>query len=144
MPQLCKLAYAIKNSSTLALPEWFHILDELSLDARMMLRDVWTCWNATYDMLDFAYEYKDTINQITDRHDMKLQDYEIEPHEWDIIKQLWDVLDVCPSIISSFFDLSYIHHRFLRMQHSFFPTVALQMLHPSYPPWTILTNTWHQ
>jgi len=61
--------------------------------------DVWTRWNATYDMLNFAYEYKDTINQITDRRDMKLRDYEIEPQEWDIIKQLWDVLGVCPSII---------------------------------------------
>jgi hypothetical protein len=107
--------YAIKNSSTLTLPEWFRILDELSLDACMMPRDVQTCWNTTYDMLDFAYEYKDTINQITDRCDMKLRDYEIKPHKWDIIKQLRDVLGVCPSIISSFFDLSYIHHRFLRM-----------------------------
>ena len=65
----------------------------------MMPCDIRTRWNATYDMLDFAYEYKDTINQITDRRDMKLQDYEIEPQEWDIIKQLRDVLGVCPSII---------------------------------------------
>jgi hypothetical protein len=144
MPQLCKLAYAIKNSSTLALSEWFRILDELSLDACMLLCNVRTHWNATYDMLDFAYKYKDAINQITDRCNMKLRDYEIEPHEWDIIKQLWDVLGVCPSIISSFFDLSYIHHRFLRMRHTFFPAVALQMLHLSYPPWTISMNTWHQ
>ncbi|SRR6266851_4185980 len=99
MPQLRKLAYAIKNSSTLALPEWFCILDELSLDARMMPRDIRTRWNATYNMLNFAYEYKDAINQITDRRDMKLRDYEIKPQEWDIIKQLWDVLGVCPSII---------------------------------------------
>jgi len=56
----------------LALPEWFRILDELSLDACMILCDVRTHWNATYDMLDFAYEYKEAINQITDRHKMKL------------------------------------------------------------------------
>ena len=107
MPQLHKLAYAIKNSSTLALPEWFRILDELSLDAHMMPCDVRTRWNATYNMLNFTYEYKDTINQITDRCDMKLRDYKIEPQEWDIIKpqewdiikQLRDVLGVCPSII---------------------------------------------
>jgi len=72
MPQLCKLAYAIKNSSTLALPEWFHILDDLSLDTRMILHDVCTHWNATCDMLDFAYNYKEAINQITDRCEMKL------------------------------------------------------------------------
>jgi hypothetical protein len=86
MPQLCKLAYAIKNSSTLTLPEWFHILDKLSLNACMMPHDVQTRWNATYDMLNFTYKYKDAINQITNRHNMKLQDYEIKPHEWNIIK----------------------------------------------------------
>jgi hypothetical protein len=69
----------------------------------MMPRDVRTRWNATYDMLEFAYEYKDAINQITDRRDMKLRDYEIEPHEWDVVKQLRDVLGVRPSIIGVFF-----------------------------------------
>jgi hypothetical protein len=56
----------------LALLEWFHILDKLSLDARMILHDVCTRWNATYDMLDFAYKYKEAINQITNRREMKL------------------------------------------------------------------------
>jgi len=65
----------------------------------MMPHDIQTCWNATYDMLDFAYRYKDAINQITDRHDIKPRDYEIELQEWNIIKQLWDVLGVCLSII---------------------------------------------
>ncbi len=65
----------------------------------MMPHDVQTHWNATYDMLDFIYKYKDAINQITDRCNMKLQDYKIKPHEWDIIKQLQDVLGVCLSII---------------------------------------------
>ena len=62
----------MKNSSTLTLPEWFHILDDLSLDACIMLRDVRTHWNATFDMLEFTYEYKEAINQITDRCEMKL------------------------------------------------------------------------
>jgi hypothetical protein len=48
-------------------------------------------------MLQFAYEYKDAINKITDMCKMKLRDYEIEPHEWDIVKQLRDILAVCPS-----------------------------------------------
>jgi hypothetical protein len=72
MPQLCKLAYTMKNSSTLALPEWFCILDDLSLNARIMLHDVYTHWNGIFDMLKFAYKYKEAINQITDRHEMKL------------------------------------------------------------------------
>ena len=89
--------YAIKNSTTQALPRWFRILEELSLKPCMMPRDVRTCWNTTYDMLQFTYEYKDAINKITDMRKMKLQDYEIEPHKWDIVKQLQDILAVRPS-----------------------------------------------
>ncbi len=48
-------------------------------------------------MLQFTYKYKDAINKITDTHEMKLRDYEIEPHEWDIVKQLRDILTVHPS-----------------------------------------------
>jgi hypothetical protein len=59
-------------------------------------------------MLDFTYECKEAINQITDRCEMKLQDYEIELHKWDIVKQLRDVLGVRPLMFKSFFDLSYI------------------------------------
>jgi hypothetical protein len=102
MPQLRKLAYTMKNSSTLTLLEWFRILDDLSLDVRIMLHDVCTRWNAIFDMLEFTYEYKEAINQITDRREMKLQGYEIEPHEWDIIKQLWDILSVCISMYHFF------------------------------------------
>ena len=72
MPQICKLAYTIKNSTTQALPQWFHILEELSLEPCMLPHDVRTRWNATYDMLQFAYEYKDAINKITNTCEMKL------------------------------------------------------------------------
>ena len=47
----------------------------------MLPHDVRTRWNATYDMLQFAYEYKDAINKITNTYKMKLRDYEIELHE---------------------------------------------------------------
>jgi hypothetical protein len=96
MPQIHKLVYAIKNSTTQALPRWFHILEELSLEPRMMPCDVCTRWNTTCDMLQFAYEYKDAINKITDTREMKLRDYEIKLHEWDIVKQLQDILAIHP------------------------------------------------
>jgi len=53
-------------------------------------------------MLKFTYEYKEAINQITDRHEMKLQGYEIKLHEWDIVKQLQDTLGVCISMYHFF------------------------------------------
>ena len=72
-------------------------MEELSLEPRMMPCDVRTRWNTTYDMLQFTYEYKDAINKITDMRKMKLQDYEIELHKWDIVKQLRDILAIRPS-----------------------------------------------
>jgi hypothetical protein len=58
----------------------------------MIPRDVRTRWNATYDMLEFAYQYRKAINIITDIREMKLRLYEIEAHEWEIVRQLRDLL----------------------------------------------------
>ena len=52
-------------------------------------------------MLTFAYDYKDTLNKITALREMKLRDYEIEPEEWEVVKQLRDLLKVC-SILTFF------------------------------------------
>jgi hypothetical protein len=83
-----------KNSSTIILPQRYRILESLSLEARMIPCDICTHWNATYDMLDFAYQYKKAINKITDIRDMKLRRYEIEVHKWEIVQQLRDLLKV--------------------------------------------------
>lgn len=45
-------------------------------------------------MLNFAYEYKQAVNEITDIRDMKLRAYEIEAHEWNLVRQLRDLLKV--------------------------------------------------
>jgi hypothetical protein len=91
-----KLAFAIKNSSTIILPQWFATLQELALAERVMPRDVRTRWNSTYDMLDFAYDYKDALNKITAVREMKLRNYEIEPEEWEMVRQLRELLKVVP------------------------------------------------
>jgi hypothetical protein len=70
-----------------------------------MPRDVRTRWNATYDMLDFAFQYRKAINKITDIRDMKLRDYEIEAHEWEVVRQLRDLLKVSIFLIS--YELSH-------------------------------------
>jgi hypothetical protein len=61
----------------------------------MMPRDVATCWNYTYEMLSFTYTYCDAYNELTRNRDMKMRKYEIEDSEWEIVKQLADVLKVC-------------------------------------------------
>jgi len=45
-------------------------------------------------MLAFAYDYKDALNKITALHEMKLRDYKIELEEWEVVKQLRDLLKV--------------------------------------------------
>ncbi|KAF8811403.1 hypothetical protein BYT27DRAFT_7089557, partial [Phlegmacium glaucopus] len=64
---LRKLAFTIKNSMTMVLPEWMSILDQHAeaskvaktkpLSRRMMPRDVSTRWNSTFDMVKFALAY---------------------------------------------------------------------------------------
>jgi hypothetical protein len=69
LQQLRKSAFAIKNSSTLILPKWFVVLKDLELDPKTMPRDVRTRWNSTFDMLDFAVEYREALDAIMGDHE---------------------------------------------------------------------------
>jgi len=60
----------------------------------MMPRDVWMCWNSTFDMLNFAVEYREVLDAITGDRDMKLRQYELSKEDWNIATQLHDVLKV--------------------------------------------------
>jgi hypothetical protein len=115
--QLRKLAYAIKRSTTILLPRWKTILEELAsaaaatpnqsnkkpLSVRIMPRDVSTRWNSTYEMLKFAYLYREAIDKITGDRAMKLRDYELSEREWQTVKELRDSLKVRIHII-------YLHY----------------------------------
>ncbi|KIJ95065.1 hypothetical protein K443DRAFT_77205, partial [Laccaria amethystina LaAM-08-1] len=63
--KLRKLAFALVNSTTLLLPAWKSCLQDLELVIRIMPRDVATHWNSTYDMLNFAVDYRKAIEHIT-------------------------------------------------------------------------------
>ncbi|PPQ81292.1 hypothetical protein CVT26_015194 [Gymnopilus dilepis] len=89
---LCKFSFAVKNSTTILLPEWFRILRSQRLSERMMPRDVSTRWNSTYDMLDFALKYRAAIDAMTATRDLDLRKYELVSAEWRIAGELRDVL----------------------------------------------------
>lgn len=57
-----------------------------------MPRDVATRWNSTYNMLVFALEYREAIDEISGDRDMRK--YELSEEEWELVQQLCDVLAV--------------------------------------------------
>ena len=96
--QLRALANAIKNSSTIILPQWLAKLEDLGLKVRMMPRDVSTRWNSTFDMLDFALDYRVPIDEITSNRDLNLRKYELQDNEWAVAKDLRDTLKARSSL----------------------------------------------
>ena len=103
-----KVAFAIKNSTTILLPRWFSILRDLNTAEKMMPCDVSTRWNSTFDMLDFAVEHITAINTITADRDMRLRQYELSESDWDIARQLRDVLKVFNLVCLIFYLLTII------------------------------------
>ena len=47
-----------------------------------------------YDMLKFALDYQIALDDIVGERDMKLWKYELKDAEWDIARQLQDILEV--------------------------------------------------
>jgi hypothetical protein len=61
-----------------------------------MPRDVSTRWNSTFDMIDFAVDYREAIDSITGNRDMNMRKLEMDEKEWDMIAtELRDTLKVC-------------------------------------------------
>ena len=60
----------------------------------MMPRDVATRWNSTYDMLEFATEYRAALNVMTADRDMNLRKFELSKKEWAMAIELCEVLRV--------------------------------------------------
>ena len=137
-----KLAYVIKNSTTIILPRWNEIIEQCTatstskkkLIVRKMPQDVSTRWNSTYDMVKFACTYSEPINKITGDCSLKIRQYELKDHEWTIAEQLRDCLKVRTTLLLCLF---YISHscRFLKQLH-----FNSQVTHPASPvlylPWT--------
>ena len=99
--QLRGLSLAIKNSSTIVLPKWYEVLDNLALKQRMMPRDVSTRWNSTYDMLQFAIEYRAALDTMTADRGMNLRKFELSKKEWSMATELSEVLQVRYNVSSS-------------------------------------------
>lgn len=90
--KLRKLAYKIIHSTTIILPVWHQILKQLKLSDRIMPRDVTNRWNSTFDMLDFAIDYRKAVDKLTGDRTTQLRDFELGDSDWEIAKQLRETL----------------------------------------------------
>jgi hypothetical protein len=91
--KLRKLAFAIINSTTIALPAWRRICKVHKLVSKLMPRDVVTRWNSTYDLLRFSLKYCDAIDAITADKTLKFRKFELYEEDWIIVRDLAAVLE---------------------------------------------------
>ena len=109
-----------------------------------MPRDVSTRWNSTYDMLQFATDYRAALDIMTADRDMNLRKYELSEKEWGMATELVEVLQV--GFTYFFLCFFLIYSLFIRSS-----STALFFFHAMHPtsallsqPWTTLTNTWQR
>ncbi|KIK80453.1 hypothetical protein PAXRUDRAFT_158667, partial [Paxillus rubicundulus Ve08.2h10] len=83
---LWKLAYKIVHSTTILLPVWQRILEEMWMTMSLMPRDFSTCWNSTYNMVDYALKHCKAVDTVTQKRELGLQKFKLADHEWEILK----------------------------------------------------------
>jgi len=93
--QIHRLAFAVINSTTIHLPAWQKVCHNLQLTDCLILCDVRTHWDSTYDMLVFVLDYHTAIDSLTSNHTTGLRAYKLNNTNWHVIKDLQDVLKVC-------------------------------------------------
>jgi hypothetical protein len=69
-----------------------------------MVRDVATRWNSTSELLDRAITLRRALNLLVgyEQHNKprsaRLQRFKLTVAEWELLEQLWPLLDVCSPI----------------------------------------------
>ncbi|KAI6095937.1 hypothetical protein F5141DRAFT_993862, partial [Pisolithus sp. B1] len=63
----CELAFKIIHSTTILLPTWHATCKETGKKVKQIPCNILTCWNSTFNMIDFILEYQEPVNAITDK-----------------------------------------------------------------------------
>ncbi|KAF8436869.1 hypothetical protein L210DRAFT_3356704, partial [Boletus edulis BED1] len=89
------ISFKIIHSTTILLPAWIANLEEFGMAVKMILHDVVTCWNSTFDMANFALEYHEYCNKlVTSPRKLGLTACSLDEHEWELLGQLRDTLKI--------------------------------------------------
>ncbi|KAE9398687.1 hypothetical protein BT96DRAFT_748351, partial [Gymnopus androsaceus JB14] len=70
--------------STKLLPAWKETIVSLSLTPKQIPRDIKTCWNSTFDLLNMALHYRPAIVQHVADHQEELAGCILSCLEWEI------------------------------------------------------------
>ncbi|KIM54880.1 hypothetical protein SCLCIDRAFT_69646, partial [Scleroderma citrinum Foug A] len=70
--KLRKVAFKIVHSTTIVLPAWKEILNDLCLTISLMPRDVATRWNSTFDLLEYALKHRRAVDLLMQRRELGL------------------------------------------------------------------------
>ncbi|KIK25258.1 hypothetical protein PISMIDRAFT_96993, partial [Pisolithus microcarpus 441] len=92
--KICKLAFKIIYSTMILLPAWHATCKETGKKVKQILCDVLTCWNSTFNMINFILEYQEPVDAITDKQWLGLVVYALDEHEWVMLGQLHNVLKI--------------------------------------------------
>ncbi|KAJ7328454.1 hypothetical protein DFH08DRAFT_709747 [Mycena albidolilacea] len=98
--QIRRLNFAIIHSTTLALPAWKRTCLTYKLTERLILRDVRTRWNSTFDMLLFAVKYRRAVDGITAEKSLKLRKFELDDQECKILSDLLTIYKAATLVFS--------------------------------------------
>jgi len=96
--QTRRIAFKMINSPTVLLPQWHTLLEReapTTLHGRVLPRDVSTRWSSTYNHLAAVLELREYVDRFTGIREHGLREFELTREEWECVKQLVKVLQVC-------------------------------------------------
>ena len=91
------------NSPTLLLLQWHALLEReapADLHGRTLPRDVSTRWNSTFDHLTAFIQLEVYVDTFTGIRENGLRQFELTSEEWECLKQLVKVLQVCHLLLT--------------------------------------------
>ncbi|KIK11653.1 hypothetical protein PISMIDRAFT_74065, partial [Pisolithus microcarpus 441] len=82
---LHKLTIKLVHSTTILLPVWKSILKELRQAVTIMLHDVPTRWNSSFNLSEYTLNHRKAIDTVTQHRELGLRKFELGDHEWELI-----------------------------------------------------------